>query len=84
MASHGELHLFGLSEIRRKFLLEYSPRFILLYASGSFMELHLDEYLRRVVSGLSSFAGAVALHPEFVPIVSPAAKAVPIGLIVTE
>ncbi|MDP3179367.1 MAG: hypothetical protein Q8M76_15770 [Spirochaetaceae bacterium] len=48
------------------------------------MELHLDEYLRRVVSGLSSFAGAVALHPEFVPIVSPAAKAVPIGLIVTE
>jgi two-component sensor histidine kinase len=61
-----------------------SELYSLLYSSGSFTEVRLDDYCARVASAMVGHSGAVSLITELESLVVPAKVAGPIGLIVTE
>ncbi|MFZ4617950.1 MAG: sensor histidine kinase [Rectinemataceae bacterium] len=56
----------------------------LLYSSGSFAEVRLDEYCRKLALALLGLRSEIALVTDMEQVVVNAAKAAPIGLIVTE
>ena len=61
-----------------------SELYSLLYASGSFSELRLDQYCARIAAPLVSLAGSIELETELDSLFLPAKMAAPIGLILTE
>ena len=56
----------------------------LLYASASFAEVRLDEYITRVASSMTGLTSRVTLVTHLDSISMPAGAAAPIGLIATE
>ena len=56
----------------------------LLYASGSFKEVRLDEYCAKLARAMLGLSDNIALVTEMEPITVSAKQAAPIGLIVTE
>jgi PAS domain S-box-containing protein len=61
-----------------------SALYSMLYSSGSFNEVQLDDYCARVAVALGQLSGNLALKTEFESVTVPVKKATPIGLIVTE
>ena len=61
-----------------------SELYSLLYSSGSFSEVRLDDYCARVARPLVGLTGGITLQFESTPIIVPAKIAAPFGLIVTE
>jgi PAS domain S-box-containing protein len=61
-----------------------SELYSLLYSSGSFTDVRLDEYLTRVSGGMAGLTLNISLTTDFDDITVSAKKAAPIGLIVTE
>jgi two-component sensor histidine kinase len=61
-----------------------SELYNLLYSSGSFTELRLDDYFARIVGPLVDLSGGVKLETEMEGFMVSAKKAAPIGLILTE
>jgi PAS domain S-box-containing protein len=56
----------------------------LLYRSGNFSEVQLDDYCRRVAAPLVSLAGAITLVFDLASVRIPVKEAAPLGLILTE
>jgi two-component sensor histidine kinase len=61
-----------------------SELYSLLYASGSFTEVRLDEYCARIAASLVGLAGNVTLNTEIESITMAVKEAAPVGLILTE
>ena len=61
-----------------------SELYTLLYSDGSFTEVRLDEYCRRVASPIVGLAENIVLAEDLESITVPVKKAAPVGLIVTE
>ena len=61
-----------------------STLYSLLYATGSFAELRLDQYCARIAAPLISLAGRIMLETDLEGIILSANKVAPIGLILTE
>lgn len=55
-----------------------------LYASGSFSEVHLDEYSGSIAASMIGLSDRIVLDTALEDIVVPANRAAPIGLILTE
>ncbi len=58
--------------------------YTLLYSSGSFTEIRLDEYCVKIASVLVGLRAGISLVSEMEPVVVSVIRAAPIGLIVTE
>ncbi len=58
--------------------------YTLLYSSGSFTEIRLDEYCVRIASVLVGLRTGISLVSEMEPVVVSVLRAAPIGLILTE
>ncbi|HCM26903.1 MAG: hypothetical protein A2Z99_16295 [Treponema sp. GWB1_62_6] len=61
-----------------------SELYSLLYSSGTFTEVRLDEYCLRIAPPLAGLAGNISIVTDMDAMVIPAKMAAPIGLIVTE
>jgi two-component sensor histidine kinase len=73
----------ALEELRAR-VASVAELYALLYSSGSYAELRLDDYCRRVAAPLVGLSGAVALDADMEGITVSAKDAAPIGLILTE
>jgi PAS domain S-box-containing protein len=56
----------------------------LLYSSGNFNELRLDDYITRILRSLGAFSKCVTISAALESLVIPSREAAPIGLIITE
>ncbi len=61
-----------------------SELYSLLYSSGTFTEVRLDEYCARIAAPLVGILGNITLKTEMESITVPVKEAAPIGLILTE
>ena len=61
-----------------------SELYSLLYSSGSFTEVQLDDYCSRVAGALAGLSANVVLNTEMESMTVPVNDAASIGLIVTE
>ncbi|MEI6386358.1 MAG: PAS domain S-box protein [Spirochaetota bacterium] len=65
-------------------VLSVAELYSLLYSSGSFTEVHLDEYCGKLARALLGLRADISLITEMEEVVVSANRAAPIGLIVTE
>jgi two-component sensor histidine kinase len=61
-----------------------SELYSMLYSSGSFTEVRLDEYCARIAAPLVRLSGNITLNTEMESITMPVKEAAPLGLILTE
>jgi PAS domain S-box-containing protein len=61
-----------------------SELYSLLYSSGSFTEVRLDDYCARIAAPLIGLSGNISLRGELASVIVSAKRAAPIGLILTE
>ncbi len=73
----------ALSELDAR-VLSVSELYSLLYASGSFTEVNLEDYCARVASTMAGLSENVSIETDMESMVVSVKRAAPIGLIVTE